>query len=220
MRLLLAEDDAALGLALRRGLRRDGFAVDWERRGDDTLAAFDGRVHQAVVLDLGLPDLDGFEVLHRLRQLDPDVPVVVATARGAIEDRIHGLDVGADDYITKPFALVELIARIRAVARRVGRENLELLRVGDVVVDVRSQTASVRCGPVILNSREFLTLRLLVRSPSGVASARIAMSLQTLGDDVDESVIQGHVDALKRKLGLGIVRVADTWRCFAPSTLH
>lgn len=220
MRLLLAEDDPELGLALCTGLRRSGIPVDWKRRGADALAIFDSRIHQALVLDLGLPDLDGFEVLHRLRQLNLDVPVVVVSGRGAIEDRIRGLEVGADDYITKPFELVELIARLRAIQRRVERQNPPTMRVGDVLVDVRSHSVFLDHAPVTLSAREFLTLRLLVGSPWGLSRGRIARCLQSLGDDVDECVVQCHVDALQKKLRLDLVRTADGWRCLATPTVH
>lgn len=220
MRLLLAEDDLELGLALCTGLQRSGMAVDWKHRGADALATFDGRVHQVLVLDLGLPDLNGFEVLRRLRGFDRDVPVVIITAQGAIEDRIRGLEAGADDYITKPFALVELIARIRAIERRVERECRAVMRVGDVLVEVRSHAVSLDRALVSLSAREFLTLRLLVRSPCGVTSGGIARHLNALGDEVDESVVEGHVDGLRSKLRLDLVRTADGWRCLATPTLH
>lgn len=220
MRLLLAEDDLELGLALCTGLRRSGMTVDWKRQGADALATFDGRIHQALVLDLGLPDLNGFEVLRRLRWLDRDVPVLIVTAQSAIEDRIRALEGGADDYITKPFALVELIARVHAIQRRVERGRRTAMGVGDVLVEVRRQADSLNHAPVSLSAREFLILRLLVRSPCGVTRGRVARWLNALGEEVDESAVEGYVDGLRSKLRLDLVRTADGWHCLAAPTLH
>ena len=220
MQLLLAEDDPVLGRAIQAGLSHDGVIVDWKRRGEDVLASFDRHVHEALALDLGLPDIDGFEILHRLRQIDPGVPIVVITARASVEERIRGLDFGADDYLTKPFELVELLARLRAVQRRLGRAAAQVVQLGQVSLDVRSHAVMVRRHRIVLDAREFLVLRLLMQSHADLTALQVAEHLQDLGDDVNEAAAERFIDTIHRKLGIAPMRGQGKWRCASARTLH
>src|SRR5678816_4010508 len=155
MRLLLVEDDSLLGAGLEAGLGQAGFEIDWVRDGVAALHAADAGVYAAVILDLGLPRLAGFEVLQRLRERRLRVPVLILTARDAIEDRVRGLDGGADDYLVKPADLDELAARLRALIRRSKGEADPTLRIGAVELDPAARKVLHSGEPVVLQPREF-----------------------------------------------------------------
>jgi two-component system response regulator QseB len=212
MRLLLAEDDPVLGRALEMGLNQDGLLVDWMRNGSDAFARFTDGVYDALVVDVGLPGMDGFEMLHRIRQIDCHVAVLIVTARGAVEDRIRGLEFGADDYLTKPFELDELLARLRAVERRVRRQPVPALRVGAVVVDVMRHIVTVSREQIELDAREFSLLRLMMDTPDEVSRFRISRHLESLGDLVDGLTVDQYIDSLNEKLGLDFVQSRRGWR--------
>lgn len=220
MQLLLAEDDLVLGRAIQTGLSHDGVAVDWKRRGADVLASFDRRVHDALALDLGLPDIDGFEVLHRMRQIDRSVPIVIMTSRASVEERIRGLDLGADDYLSKPFELVELLARLRAVQRRLERAAVALIQMGPVVLDVRGHGVTVRRQRIVLDAREFLVLRLLMQSHGTLTAHQVAGHLQDLGDDVDEAAAERYVETIHSKLGVAPIPAQEKSRPGSARTVH
>ena len=148
MRILLAEDDALLGDGLRAGLRQHGFLVDWVRDGHAAQRELRAGVYAAAVLDLGLPLLDGLDVLQRVRQANVATPVLVLTARDAVPDRVRGLDLGADDYVVKPVDLQELAARLRALVRRSHGQPQEVLRVQDVTLDPAARQVMLAGEPV------------------------------------------------------------------------
>ena len=154
MRILLVEDDDMLGDAVREGLRQEGCVVDWVRDGGAALAALSTSSFSAVVLDLGLPDGDGLSVLRWLRQNGRATPVVIATARDRLSDRIGGLDAGADDYLIKPFDIDELGARLRAITRRADGCAESVLTAGDVVLDLRQRMVTCQGAPAPLTARE------------------------------------------------------------------
>mgnify|MGYP001582600943 CR=1 FL=1 len=158
MRILLVEDDPLLGDAMQAGLKQAGFSVDWVRDGVAADLALKTGAHAGVVLDLGLPRLQGLELLKRLRTAGGKQPVLIATARDAIEDRIRGLDAGADDYVVKPFDLNELAARMRALLRRAGGEAAPILSVGEIALDPGARAISYRGTAVELSQREFTLL--------------------------------------------------------------
>lgn len=212
MRLLLAEDDPVLGRALEMGLNQEGLLVDWMRNGSDAFARFTNGVYDALVVDVGLPGMDGFEMLHRIRQIDCYVAVLIVTARGAVEDRIRGLEFGADDYLTKPFELDELLARLRAVERRVHRQPAPILRAGAVVVDVTRHVVTVSSEQIKLDAREFSLLRLMMDTPDEVSKFRISRHLESLGDLVDGLTVDQYIDSLNEKLGLDFVQSRRGWR--------
>jgi two-component system, OmpR family, response regulator RegX3 len=200
MRVLIVEDERAIAEPLAEGLRREGFEVDWVATGAAALEAAEADV---VLLDLRLPDMDGFDVCRRLRERS-DVPIIVVTARGEESDRVVGLELGADDYVVKPFGLRELIARIRAVTRR-GRTSGRgdaAIRVGELDVDARTRRVRLGDRELDLTPKEFDLLVALARDPGAVVSRR------RLLDEVWETswygstkTIDVHVASLRRKLG-------------------
>src|SRR3954452_1052501 len=163
MRLLVVEDDAKLARALDRGLRHEGYAVDLAHDGDGALVPAGVWDYDAIVLDVMLPGRDGLEVCRTLRERGCWAPVLMLTARGAVDDRVRGLDAGADDYLPKPFAFAELLARLRAVVRRTPAERPARLEVGDLVVDPATRAASRAGRTVALTAREFAVLEFLAR---------------------------------------------------------
>jgi two-component system OmpR family response regulator len=202
MRLLIVEDDADLRRALRRALREAGFAVDESANGDDGLFQALEVSYDAIVLDLMLPGRDGWSVLEAIRGAGRKTPVLILTARDAVDDRVRGLDGGADDYLTKPFALDELIARVRALIRRAAGEPGGRIELGDLTVDVTAQRVFRRDVEVMLTAREFGILELLVNR-RGTVVTRTAIG-EHLYDDTSElmsNAIDVHVASLRRKLG-------------------
>ena len=168
MRILLVEDDRMIGEAVSVALRDAAYAVDWVRDGATASRVLDNQEHQAVLLDLGLPGRDGLEVLRKLRASGSQLPVIVITARDGVEDRIQGLDFGADDYLAKPFDVNELLARLRAIIRRRGGQAAPLLTNGTVSLDPATREA--RCGHTveILSAREFALLHALLLRPGAI----------------------------------------------------
>ncbi len=207
MRVLLVEDDALLGDGLRAGLRQAGFAVDWVRTGSDAVHALDAEPVAAVVLDLGLPDLSGFEVLRRLRARGSKVPVLILTARDAVDDRVKGLDGGADDYVVKPVDLAELAARLRALTRRAAGEAGPAFRRGELELDAAAHRVVFRGRPVELSAREFALLHELMRSGGRVLSReQLEERLYSWGHEIESNAVEVHVHHLRRKLAPGVIR--------------
>ncbi len=207
MRVLLVEDDALLGDGLRAGLGQAGFAVDWVRTGSDAVYALDAEAVAAVVLDLGLPDLTGFEILRRLRARGNKVPVLILTARDAVGDRVKGLDGGADDYVVKPVDLAELAARLRALIRRAGGEAAPALRRGELELDAAAHRVVFRGQPVELSAREFALLHELMRSGGRVLSReQLEERLYSWGHEIESNAVEVHVHHLRRKLAPGVIR--------------
>lgn len=207
MRILLVEDDALLGDALQAGLRQAGFAVDWLRDGSAADAALRVEDFAAVVLDLGLPKLAGFEVLRKLRSRDDRTPVLILTARDALDDRVKGLDTGADDYVVKPIAIAELAARLRALVRRAQGGAGSALRVGELEIDPAARSVNLAGVPVELQPREFAVLLELVLNAGRVLTrAQIESRLYEWGDALESNAIEVHVHHLRRKLAPSLIR--------------
>ena len=207
MRVLLVEDDPMIGEAVSTALKDAAYAVDWVRDGRGAEAALRQGEHQAVLLDLGLPGRDGLEVLRRLRQGGGGVPVVVITARDAVEDRIKGLDLGADDYLVKPFDVHELLARLRAVVRRRGGQSAPVLSNGKVHLDPATHEA--RCGDKaeMLSAREFALLHALLLRP-GAILARHELEERIYGwnEEVESNAVDFLIHGVRRKLGADVIR--------------
>lgn len=170
MRLLVVEDDPAMAAMLSRGLRRAGYAVDAVGNGTDAIWRITETDYDGVVLDVGIPAPDGFEVCRRIRDGERWVPVLMLTARDNVSDKIHGLDAGADDYLTKPFELAELLARIRALTRRGPLPRPARLQVGDLTLDPAARSASRGDAPLNLSAREFALLHEFMRHPGDTLS--------------------------------------------------
>lgn len=207
MRTLLVEDDAMLGNGLSRALQQNGHTVDWLRDGAAADAALRAQGYDMILLDLGLPRRDGMDVLRSLRDRGDATPVLVITARDAVQDRVCGLDRGADDYLIKPFALDELEARIRALSRRHHGQSQPLLRCGPVVLDPASRSVTCRAQPVALSPSEYRILHALMRRPGAVVS-RADMEERFYGwnDEIASNTIEVHIHRLRQKLGADIIR--------------
>lgn len=207
MHILLIEDDLDLGRALQAALRLESYSSEWRRRAADAPALPDADAIDCVLLDLMLPDGSGFDLLARWRHAGNKVPVIVITARGAMEDRLRGLDGGADDFVIKPFATAELVSRIRAVLRRTARQASDQWKLGDLVIEPRGHRALRQGTELDLSPREFRLLLELARDPGAVVPKGVlAQRLDPLGDPVDFSAIEVHVSNLRRKVGAECIR--------------
>jgi two-component system response regulator QseB len=207
MRLLLAEDDPMIGASVRRGLSQDGFTVDWVEDGRAAELALAENVHDAVLLDLGLPRKAGLEVLTAMRRRGDVRPVLIITARDAIADRVAGLDAGADDYVVKPFDLTELAARLRALLRRGAGRAAPSLTFGAIELDPATREVRVNGKPVPLSGRELALLEALLARPGAILSrAQLEDKLYGWSDSVESNAIEVHIHALRRKLGADLIR--------------
>lgn len=207
MRILLVEDDTLLGDALQVGLRGAGFVVDWVTDGVAAETALAGEEFAAVVLDLGLPRLAGLELLRRLRGRSNRTPVVVLTARDAVEDRVRGLDLGADDYVAKPVSLAELAARLRAVTRRAMGVASGVLTLGSLSIDPAARTVVFRGAPVDLQVREFALLYALAsRAGRVLTRSQLEARLYEWDRGLDSNAIDVYVHHLRRKLSPELIR--------------
>lgn len=201
MRILLVEDDGTLGSAVSRSLEKSGYAVDWAKDGQDADLALHGQVYEAIVLDLGLPRIDGFEVLRRLRARKNNVPVIILTARDALEDRVKGLDLGADDYLAKPFKLPELEARLRAQIRRSHTVTTSSIQFGPLSLDTKDRLVTANGEALALSPRELSVLEtLLLRSGRVVSKESLVENLCNWNEDVGNNAIEVYVHRLRKKL--------------------
>ena len=207
MRLLLAEDDLMIGAGVQRGLKQEGFAVDWVQDGRAAEHALAERVHDLLVLDLGLPRKEGLDVLRAMRARGDARPVLIVTARDAVDDRVAGLDAGADDYVVKPFELAELAARIRALLRRSAGRAHPVIAYGDIELDPVTRETRVRGDPVGLSPREFALLEALLARPGAILSrAQLEEKLYGWNEEVESNAVEVHIHALRRKLGADAIR--------------
>lgn len=207
MHILLIEDDLDLGRALQAALKVEGLTSEWLRRAVDVPRVIDASVVDCVLLDLTLPDGNGFDLLARWRSAGVVVPVIVITARSAVNDRLTGLDGGADDFVVKPFVTAELISRIRAVLRRAARQSSDVWTLGDLVIEPRKHAAQLAGVALDLSPREFQLLLELAREPGAVVvKSVLAQKLEPLGDPVDFGAIEVHVSNLRRKIGAQRIR--------------
>ena len=222
MRVLLAEDDPMIGASIRSGLRQDGFAVDWVEDGRAAEEALMQKVHDALVLDLGLPRRTGLEVLAALRRRGDARPVLVLTARDAVADRVAGLDAGADDYLVKPFDLDELSARLRALLRRGSGRAAPVLEAGAVALDPATREVLLKGQPVAVSPREFALLEALLARPGVILSrAQLEDKLYGWRDSVESNAVEVHIHSLRKKLGSEFIRNVRGvgWMVARPTTV-
>ena len=201
MRILIAEDDTILADGLTRALRQAGYAVDWVKTGTEANHALTGKAHDLLILDLGLPQMDGFEVLRRLRGRESGIPVLILTARDAVEDRVNGLDLGADDYLTKPFSFLEFRSRIHALIRRSREHGPVSLRLHDLEVDPLKHTVRRNGTAINLTPKEFSVLEFLLRHKDEVISR--TMIIEHVWDYNFEgmsNVVDVFIASLRRKI--------------------
>jgi len=207
MRILLVEDDPQLGDGLTVGLRQAGFAVDWLHDGHAADLALQTEQFALLILDLGLPKVDGMDVLKRLRARGQTLPVLILTARDATGDKVGGLDAGADDYLVKPIDLDELAARARALTRRSAGRAAPLLCHGELTLDPAAHRVSRGGQTVDLSSREFSLLQLLLENAGRVLSrSQLEQSMYGWGDEPDSNALEVHIHHLRKKLGSELIR--------------
>ncbi len=206
MRILLVEDDTDIAVGLAGALKQTGYAVDSVRDGKSALTALNVERYDLVLLDLGLPQLDGFEVLKQARANRQTVPVLIMTARDALDDRVRGLDLGADDYLVKPFELAELEARMRALIRRSANVAVPAIQIGGLAIDTNNRTARFHEDAVKLSPRDFAMLEILAtRSGQVVSKDRLVTSMSTWDKDFSENSAEVYIHRLRKKLGpLGV----------------
>jgi two-component system OmpR family response regulator len=207
MRLLLVEDDTMIGESLRDQLKAERYAVDWVADGEAAQAALLAHRYDLVLLDLGLPRRDGMSVLEGLRRRKDRTPVLVATARDAVAQRVAALDAGADDYVIKPYDVEELLARLRALLRRASGQAEPAYEHAGARLDPATRQASLNGQPVELSAREWAVLESLLARPGQVLSrAQLEEKLYGWGDEVASNTIEVHVHGLRRKLGADLIR--------------
>jgi len=207
MRILLVEDDELLGDGLAAGLRHCGYNVDWLQDGKTARTALATEDYAVLVLDLGLPQLDGMTLLRGLRAAGNAIPVLILTARDSTWDKVGGLDGGADDYLVKPVDLDELAARLRALTRRTSVTRAPLLQVREVELDPAARRVRLRGQPVEVSAKEFVILEMLMRSVGRVISrAQLESALYGWGEGAESNVLEVHIHHLRRKFGTDLIR--------------
>jgi len=207
MRILVIEDDPLIGDGIKAGLIKLGFSVDWFTEGKEGMTALSSAPFDAVVLDLSLPGIDGLAILRHWRQQGQDEPVLILTARDALEQRVAGLQQGADDYLCKPFALSEVAARLQALIRRRHGQLQPFLSHGAVVMESASHTVTLDGEPLLLKSRELALLELfLINKGRVLTRAQLEEKLYGWDDDVSSNAVEVHIHHLRKKLGSQFIR--------------
>ncbi|MCX7277974.1 MAG: response regulator transcription factor [Burkholderiales bacterium] len=208
MRVLLVEDDPMIGDAIHGALKDASYAADWVKDGQTALTTLGCQHYDLVLLDLGLPGKDGLEVLASLRAKDNPVPLLIITARDGLDDRLRGLDGGADDYVSKPFQMAELLARMRAVLRRKGGTAAPVIGNGLVSLDPATKEASVNGGsPLQLSNREFSLLQALLVRPGAILSrSELEDRIYGWGEEVESNAVEYLIYVLRRKLGSEVIK--------------
>lgn len=207
MRVLLVEDDRMIGAAVEQGLKDATYAVDWVRDGQTALVTIDSQNYDVVLLDLGLPGKAGLDVLRSVRSKGNPVPLVIITARDALEDRLRGLDGGADDYVLKPFEMAELLARMRAVIRRKGGTAGPMLSNGVLMLDPSTREATVDGMTSRLSAREFSLLQALLIRPGAIFSrSELEDHIYGWGEEIESNAVEFLIHSLRKKLGSDTIK--------------
>jgi len=201
LKILLVEDDQALAKGLQEALTQEHFVVNWVSKGKDALHVIDSEEPELVILDVGLPDIDGFQVLTQLRKNHQKLPVLLLTARDGVDDKVAGLDSGADDYLTKPFDMKELLARLRMLGRRTGNSTSSKVTIGSVSLDAASHEVSCEGKVIDLPKREYMLLQALMENAGRVQTRdSLETKLYSWGEEVSSNSIQVHIHNLRKKL--------------------
>jgi two-component system response regulator QseB len=217
MRVLLVEDDAMIAQGLQVALRQAGYAIDWTRDGGSAAAALQTAAFDLLLLDVGLPGRDGLEVLRELRRRGDATPVIILTARDQVQDRVSGLNAGADDYIVKPFDLDELTARMRSVLRRSSGRGDSSIQHGCLRLDPQGRTVTLGSEPVHLSAHEFAVLEALLQRPGAVLSrAQLEDRLYGWDQQIGSNAVEVYIHGLRRKLGSEAIRTLRGVGYFIP----
>jgi two-component system OmpR family response regulator len=207
MRILLVEDDTMIGEALCEALQDAAYAVDWVQDGETALRVLSDSEHQAVLLDLGLPGEDGIEVLRKLRADNGALPVIIITARDALEDRVKGLDLGADDYLVKPFDFDELLARLRATLRRRGGQATPLLSNGIISLNPATHEAFKGDITCLLSAREFSLLQALMLRPGTILTRKqLEENIYGWNEEIESNAVDFLIHGIRKKLGADAIK--------------
>lgn len=202
VRVLLVEDDIQLGESLEAALRLEQYAVDWLRNGEQVRSTLGATPYDLLILDLGLPGVPGMQVLRQLRADKHSIPVLLLTARNTLEDKVDGLDSGADDYLTKPFEIDELFARVRSLLRRKGDRNAASLEAAGIVVDPVDRLVSYAGENLDLTAREYAILEILVRNSGRfVSRARLEEGIYSWGEEVGSNTVEVYISRLRKRFG-------------------
>jgi DNA-binding response OmpR family regulator len=207
MLILLVEDDHSIAHALELALHKQGYSVNTVGSGKAAVLAIETDPPDMAILDLGLPDMDGLEVLRQVRGRNVDLPILLLTARSGLDDKITGLDSGADDYLAKPFEMSELFARLRVMERRLTTARTSEITIGDVTLDTKHNTVVVAGGEIELSRREFMLLKSLMESAGRVQTRNALESrLYSWGEEVASNALEVHVHHLRKKLGSEFIK--------------
>lgn len=207
MRILLVEDDHQLATGLKKALNYEGFTVDCLVTGQQAIDALISNPFDLVILDLGLPDIDGTEVIKRLRAKKIDTPILILTARDTLDDKVQGLDLGADDYLVKPFELSELFARLRVVERRLGTASSAIIQFGEVILDLKAHMVSVADKNLDVSRKEYMVLKVLMENAGRIQSrSQLETHLYEWGEEVASNAVEVHVHHLRKKLPTNFIQ--------------
>jgi len=207
MQILLVEDDQSLANGLQQALKREGFAVNHVATGKDAIHVFNTDPPNIIILDLGLPDMDGLDVLTALRKKLADLPVLLLTARDSIKDKVAGLDSGADDYLAKPFEMAELLARLRVLERRMSTATTTEITAGSVVLDTSSMHVTVDGQVLDLGKREYMLLKALMQYTGKIQTREsLESKLYSWGEEISSNAIEVHIHHLRKKLPADFIK--------------
>lgn len=207
MQILFVEDDVALVDALKKALVTEGFAVNCLSKGQQAITSVKTELPDMVILDLGLPDMDGLDVMHSMRVASADLPILILTARSSLDDKVAGLDLGADDYLVKPFDVDELLARIRVIERRASSLKHSGLTIGDVKLDTVSHEVSVAGKVISMSRREFMLLKSLMENAGRVLTKEsLESKLYSWGEEISSNTIEVHIHHIRKKLPDGFIQ--------------
>ena len=207
MRILLAEDDSSQAESIKSWLEMDGYNIDWVERGDHAILAIEQHQYDCILLDRGLPKATGDEILKLLKRLFPEIPVIFLTARDSIQDRVQGLDLGANDYLVKPFSLEELSARVRAQLRQTQVTNLHEIKYENLVLDTQAKTVFQDQQVVHLTAKEFQILYKLMQKPEHIVTReQLEESLYAWGDEIESNAIEVYIYQLRKKIGGHLIK--------------
>jgi DNA-binding response OmpR family regulator len=206
MSILLVEDDQALAMGLLEALRKEGLVINHVGTGKEALHVIQAETPEIIILDLGLPDMDGLSVLRKLRSQHRELPVLLLTARDSLGDKVAGLDSGADDYLPKPFDMAELLARLRALGRRINTATTNVITIGNVSLDTSSQAVTLQGEPAEMPRREYMLLKVLMENAGRVQTRdSLENNLYSWGEEVASNTLEVHIHHLRKKLGADFV---------------